>query len=177
MRATPENSAPRKAPRHAILDLAPLELHCMTAIWSLGSGTVRDIQDRMMPTRPRAYTTVMTIMDRLAQKGIVNRQKVGRAYRYQANLSCDEARMSAVQKVVAGFFDGSTEALASHLAASHLVSAARRDAPDGNLASPMAAAKVDEARRAATDPQPATVDVPEVRSGKSASDRLDESLL
>lgn len=111
-----ETSPSGRAPRHSILDLAPLELDCMTVIWSLGAGTVRDIQDRLMPTRPRAYTTVMTIMDRLAQKGIVSRQKVGRAYRYEAKLSSDDARSNAIQKVVAGFFNGSTEALVSHLA-------------------------------------------------------------
>ena len=67
--------------------------------------------------RPRAYTTVLTIMDRLAQKGIVTRRKVGRAFRYQANLTADEARLKAVEKIVAGFFEGSADALAAHLAA------------------------------------------------------------
>jgi hypothetical protein len=56
-------------------------------------------------------------MDRLAHKGIVSRRRVGRAYRYQPNLSVDEARVSAIQKIVTGFFDGSPEALAAHLAA------------------------------------------------------------
>ncbi len=56
-------------------------------------------------------------MDRLAQKGIVTRRKVGRAYLYRANLSADEARAKAVEKIVAGFFDGSADALAAHLAA------------------------------------------------------------
>jgi len=58
----------------------------------------------------------MTIMDRLAHKGIVTRHRVGRAYRYQPNLSADEARVSAIEKIVTGFFDGSAEALAAHLA-------------------------------------------------------------
>src|ERR1700689_1282587 len=97
--------------RHSILDLAPLELECLSALWPMGEGTVRDIHGRLTLIRPRAYTTVLTIMDRLAQKGIVARRKVGRAYWYQANLSVDEARLKAVEKIVAGFFDGSTEAL------------------------------------------------------------------
>jgi predicted transcriptional regulator len=104
-------------PRHSILDLAPLELECMSVLWPLGEGTVRDIHRQLAASRPRAYTTIMTIMDRLAQKGIVTRHKVGRAYRYQANLSADEARVSAIEKIVTGFFDGSSEALAAHLAA------------------------------------------------------------
>ena len=104
-------------PRHSILDLAPLELECLSALWPMGEGTVRDIHRELTAARPRAYTTVLTIMDRLAQKGIVTRHKVGRAFRYQANLSADEARVKAVEKIVAGFFDGSADALAAHLAA------------------------------------------------------------
>jgi predicted transcriptional regulator len=103
--------------RHSILDLAPLELECLSALWPMGEGTVRDIHHQLAMARPRAYTTVLTIMDRLAQKGIVTRRKVGRAYRYHANLSVDEARLKAVEKIVAGFFDGSADALAAHLAA------------------------------------------------------------
>jgi predicted transcriptional regulator len=111
--ASPHRGA---GPRHSILDLAPLELECMSVLWPLGEGTVRDIHRQLAASRPRAYTTIMTIMDRLAHKGIVTRRRVGRAYRYQANLSADEARVSAIEKIVTGFFDGSPEALAAHLA-------------------------------------------------------------
>ena len=46
----------------------------------MGEGTVRDIHRAADRSRPRAYTTVLTIMDRLAQKGIVTRRKVGRRF-------------------------------------------------------------------------------------------------
>jgi predicted transcriptional regulator len=104
-------------PRHSILDLAPLELECLSVLWPLGEGTVRDIHGALAAARPRAYTTVMTIMDRLAQKGIVERRKVGKAFHYRARLSAEEARGKAVEKIVEGFFDGSRAALAAHLAA------------------------------------------------------------
>jgi predicted transcriptional regulator len=81
----------------------------------MGEGTVRDIHRALAASRTRAYTTVMTIMDRLEQKGIVARRKVGRAFLYQARLTAEEARLKAVEKIVAGFFDGSPEALAEHL--------------------------------------------------------------
>src|SRR6266700_2199017 len=114
-----EQGAPNRGagPRHSILDLAPLELECLSALWPMGEGTVRDIHCMLAEARPRAYTTVLTIMDRLAQKGIVTRRKVGRAFRYHANLSADEARLKAVEKIVDGFFEGSADALAAHLAA------------------------------------------------------------
>jgi predicted transcriptional regulator len=60
----------------------------------------------------------MTILDRLARKGVVTRRKTGKAWVYRASLSAGEARSHAVAQVVAGFFEGSPEALAAHLAAS-----------------------------------------------------------
>jgi predicted transcriptional regulator len=106
---------PARSIRRSILDLAPLELDCMNALWRLGEATVRDIHAALATTRPRAYTTIMTILDRLAQKGVVERQKSGRAWLYKANLSADQARTHAVARLVEGFFQGSTEALASHI--------------------------------------------------------------
>lgn len=87
----------------------------MNALWRLGQATVRDIHAALAATRPRAYTTIMTILDRLAQKGVVERQKSGRAWLYKAQLSADQARTHAVTRLVEGFFQGSTEALASHI--------------------------------------------------------------
>lgn len=87
----------------------------MNALWRLGQATVRDIHAALATTRPRAYTTIMTILDRLAQKGVVERQKSGRAWLYKAQLSADQARTHAVVRLVEGFFQGSTDALASHL--------------------------------------------------------------
>jgi BlaI family transcriptional regulator, penicillinase repressor len=110
----PDSTSPGGV-RHSILDLAPLELDCMNALWPSGEATVRQIQEALRPTRPRAYTTIMTILDRLAQKGIVQRRKAGRAWVYRANVSADEARTHAVSQVVDGFFGGSAGALATHL--------------------------------------------------------------
>ena len=103
------------SPRRSVLDLAPLELDCMNTLWPMGEGTVREIRDRLAERRPRAYTTIMTIMDRLARKGVVERRKVGRAYTYRANLSADEARAQALGQVVDNFFGGSKEALIAQL--------------------------------------------------------------
>ena len=87
----------------------------MNALWRLGEATVRDVHAALATTRPRAYTTIMTILDRLAQKGVVQRQKSGRAWLYKPGLSADQARTHAVERLVEGFFQGSSEALALHL--------------------------------------------------------------
>jgi BlaI family transcriptional regulator, penicillinase repressor len=104
------------SPRRALLDLAPLELDCMNTLWPMGQGTVREIRDSLAARRPRAYTTIMTIMDRLARKGVVERRKVGRAYMYSPNLSAEEARAQALGQVIENFFGGSKEALLAQLA-------------------------------------------------------------
>ncbi|HXA57490.1 MAG TPA: BlaI/MecI/CopY family transcriptional regulator [Candidatus Acidoferrum sp.] len=101
--------------RRAVLDLAPLELDCMNTLWPMGEGTVREIRERLAERRPRAYTTIMTIMDRLARKGIVERRKSGRAYVYRANLSAEDARAQALSQVVENFFGGSKEAVIAQL--------------------------------------------------------------
>jgi BlaI family transcriptional regulator, penicillinase repressor len=121
--------SPVRVIRRSILDLAPLELDCMNALWRLGEATVRDIHAALATTRPRAYTTIMTILDRLAQKGMVERQKAGRAWVYKAHLSADQARTRAVTRLVEGFFQGSTQALASHLSSLNCAeqAGARRD--------------------------------------------------
>jgi len=145
---------PRAAgPRHSILDIAPLELECLSVLWLLGEGTVRDIHRAVAASRPRAYTTVMTIMDRLEQKGIVVRRKLGRAFLYQAKLSAEEARLKAVEKIVEGFFNGSPEALVAHLSFR------------GNVAAPP------------TVPSPSEVEVPSARAAEFPTRNLDERLL
>ena len=63
----------------------------------MGEATVREIRDRLAARFPRAYTTIMTIMDRLARKGVVERRKAGRAYVYRANvLGAEDARAQAL---------------------------------------------------------------------------------
>jgi len=105
----------KPAPKHSLLDLAPLELDCMNTLWPIGEATVREIRDRLAERRSRAYTTVMTIMDRLARKGVVERRKAGRAYVYRPLLSAEAARTQALAQVVDNFFGGSKEALLTQL--------------------------------------------------------------
>lgn len=54
----------------------------MAVAWRAGTGTAREVHERMTGRRRRAYTTIMTTMDRLFRKGILTRKKVGLAWRY-----------------------------------------------------------------------------------------------
>ena len=124
----PRSTSEKNGSRKSILDLAPLECGCMNALWLLGEGTVRDVREALAPSLPRAYTTIMTIMDRLAHKGVVTRQKKGRAYVYRPNLSAEDARTRAVFQLVESYFGGSRQALVSHLGGERVV-AIRAPAP------------------------------------------------
>ena len=155
--------------RRSILDLAPFELDCMNALWPLGEATVKQVQESLMARRPRAYTTIMTILDRLAQKGIVSRRKVGRAYMYRASLQPAEAQQSAVQHLVAGFFGGSREALAAHLTGVHAPLPARPVRVE--RATPVVAVKPNEALAGAAAETKSTA------AQSNAESELDRTLL
>jgi BlaI family transcriptional regulator, penicillinase repressor len=89
----------------------PLELLCLRALWSLGEGNVNAVQQIVARSRPLAYTTIMTVLDRLARKGMLARRKVGRSYVYAPQATLDAARRAAVRELLEGYFDGSEEEL------------------------------------------------------------------
>lgn len=155
------------ARQRSVLELAPLELACMNALWSLGEASVREIRARMSASRPRAYTTIMTIMDRLARKGIVERQRAGRAWRYHPNLTAEVARTHAIAQVVEGFFGGSAAALAEQLHSPKAIPVVPRESqPAEHAAVVSPSARETKLNRAAAPPKTA------VRQS-----RIDETLL
>ena len=93
----------------------PLELLCLRALWSLGEGNVKAVQRMVAESRPLAYTTIMTVLDRLVRKGMLARRKVGRSFTYVPQATRDSARRAAVRELLEGYFDGSEEALIEFL--------------------------------------------------------------
>jgi len=89
----------------------PLELLCLNALWSLKEGKVRDVQQIVAAKRPLAYTTIMTVLERLVRKGKLERRKMGRAFVYVPQSSRDAMRRTAIRELLDGFFDGSEEEL------------------------------------------------------------------
>ena len=97
-------------------DLPPrLEMECLKALWSLGRGSVREVQGSLTAQRPLAYTTVMTVMDRLARRGCVQRERAGRSFVYTPLVSRDDVQRVAVQDLVESLFDGSRDSLRQFL--------------------------------------------------------------
>jgi predicted transcriptional regulator len=112
----------------------PLELECLKALWALGEGNVRDVVNQLAPSRRLAYTTVMTLLDRLVKKGGARRRKVGRRFLYTPVLSREALRRVAVRELAESLFDGSRDELLAYLE-DRLPAQAPEEAPlrDGSL--------------------------------------------
>lgn len=109
-------------PRKARAIPPPLELRCLTALWHLGEANVQAVREFLAPQKPLAYTTVMTMLDRLTRKQFLARRKVGRSFYYRPQVSRDEIRALAVRELVDLLFDGSAQSLAEFLAGPPLTS-------------------------------------------------------
>jgi BlaI family transcriptional regulator, penicillinase repressor len=80
---------------------------CLNALWEISEGNVEDIRKVVSQTRPLAYTTVLTLLDRLARRGAVARRKEGRGFRYQPIVERDKLRRLALKQFLEYHFDGS----------------------------------------------------------------------
>ena len=85
----------------------PLEMMCLNALWEIGEGNVEDVRKVVSQSRPLAYTTVLTLLDRLARRGAVARRKEGRGFRYQPTVERDKLRRMALKQFLQYHFDGS----------------------------------------------------------------------
>lgn len=89
--------------RHTLAEvLGPLEAEVMEVVWDRGDVTVRDVHKalRKGSTRPIAYTTVMTTLGRLTDKGLLRRVEEQPAHHYSPLLSREQYADSTVRSVV-----------------------------------------------------------------------------
>ena len=98
------------------------ELDIMDVLWEQGAATVAEVRDAL--TDDLAYTTVLTILRTLEEKGYVTHDEEGRAHRYRPLVEKQKAEKSAVSKLVKKLFKGSPEALLTQLVADRKLSAA-----------------------------------------------------
>jgi predicted transcriptional regulator len=85
----------------------PLEMLCLKVLWALGEGSVGDVRRVLAGQRPLAYTTVMTLLERLVRKGTAARRKAGRAFLYTPQVSREAMCRMALKEFVDLYFDGS----------------------------------------------------------------------
>ena len=91
--------------------LTDAELEIMHVVWELDGGTVRQVHERLNQQRPLAYTTVMTMMNILEDKGHLTRRKQGRAYRYEPVRPKSQVISGMVDDFVGRVFEGSATPL------------------------------------------------------------------
>jgi predicted transcriptional regulator len=98
------------------------ELDVMSILWRRGSGTVNEVRDEL--DDDLAYTSVLSALQTLEEKGYVRHESEGRAYRYFATVNPDEAGGSALARIVDKIYHGSAEMLLARLVSERRLSAA-----------------------------------------------------
>lgn len=88
------------------------ELDVMAVLWKRGSGTVAEVRDELHDSF--AYTTVLTVLRTLEEKGYVGHDAEGRTHRYFPLVEQEAAGRTALARVLDKMFDGSPELLLSH---------------------------------------------------------------
>lgn len=104
--------------RRENVKLTKFELEIMHVLWEVGSGSVREVQERLPEKRRPAYTTVQTIIRRLEEKGAVRKlKKVGNAFVFEPVVTRKSAHSRLITELLE-LFGGSARPLMAHLAES-----------------------------------------------------------
>jgi len=85
----------------------PRELAVMSVLWRLGSGSVSEVRDAL--EEDLAYTSVLSALQTLEEKGYVRHEAEGRAYRYYPTVEAERAGGSALARIRDAIFHGSAE--------------------------------------------------------------------
>ena len=85
------------------------ELQIMKVVWDRGAATVKEVCDAMSQRKVTAYTTILTLMGILEEKGALVHTRSGRAYVYKPLLSREQATRNQIHDVLTRFFDGNPE--------------------------------------------------------------------
>jgi predicted transcriptional regulator len=109
--------------RRAQSTLTGQELEIMKVVWRLGSPTVRQVYEDLLEHRRIAYTTVMTMMNILEQKGYLKKSHGERAYVYTPSHPEKQVIRSMVREFVDRVFNGAAEPLLLHLVEDEKLSA------------------------------------------------------
>ena len=99
------------------------ELAILRVLWEQGPSTVRAVHDALVGTRETGYTTMLKLMQIMAEKGLVTRDESERTHVYTARLSEDQTQRQLVSDLVRRAFSGSAAALVQQALSTHPTSA------------------------------------------------------
>jgi BlaI family transcriptional regulator, penicillinase repressor len=101
--------------------LSDRELDVMAVLWARGTGTVTEVRESLGD--PLAYTTVLTVLRTLEDKGFVGHAEEGKAHRYRPLVARERAGRSALSRMIEKLFEGSPELLVTQLVSDRKLSA------------------------------------------------------
>lgn len=93
----------------------PAELEVLQLLWESESLTVREVMEQLNLERPRAYTSVMSLLNVMSDKGYLVREPFGRAFKYRVAKTREKTLGSLINDLVHRAFDGSKTALIAQL--------------------------------------------------------------
>lgn len=89
------------------ISFTPRELDVMSILWRRGSGTVTEVREAL--GEELAYTSVLSVLQTLEEKGYVRHEPEGRAYRYYPTVAPEQAGDSALARIREAIYQGSAE--------------------------------------------------------------------
>jgi len=107
------------------------ELDILTVLWSRGPSTVREVHEIVVERKPTQYTTVLKVLQIMAEKGLVRRDEKQRAHRYRASRPREWTQRQLAGDLLQRAFEGSTKnlmlgALSAHKASKQELEEMRR---------------------------------------------------
>ncbi len=101
--------------KRSLTPLGETEMEVLHHVWKLKEATVNEVRNRILRERKVAYTTIMTVMKNLADKGFLRYHKEGKSYVYSAEQKPETVRSGLIKDLVQKVFKGSPTALVQTL--------------------------------------------------------------
>lgn len=117
----------KKRRRRRVTPLGETEMEVLQHVWDLGEATVAEVHERVLRERKVAYTTVMTVLKKLADKGFLNVDDSAQSYVYSAARPPEEVRGELAEDLVEMAFQGSPAALVQTLVRREELTATERE--------------------------------------------------
>ena len=101
--------------KKSLTPLGETEMEVLHHVWKLGEASVAEVRERILENRQVAYTTIMTVMKNLADKGFLKYRKKGISYISSAAIEPEKVRFNLVDDLVSKVFHGSAKDLVQSL--------------------------------------------------------------
>jgi predicted transcriptional regulator len=98
-----------------IRTLGELDIDILNVVWKMERATVKDVFEELYETRRLAYTTIMTVMGRLAKKGVLKQDRSRTPYVYTPLMARQELALSIIHHVIDRLLDGAPDQVIDNL--------------------------------------------------------------